>query len=205
MPDYNPKIDIGYLARIANGNYAGARILWNLGLFLSSLHLLHESIEKYLKVLWSQDKTFKDKADLNKRMKAFGHDYNKVLKALNKKDRDLLESVAKKDGLKLYDLIGLRYGQLSLVMYNDILFRGAENIIRAIRQMIGQPQKKNLYEDLLTAIPHQNFGNSNKKKDILKQILSLPRTGPTKKQRKEHIKKFKALVAKLRTKQEPTA
>mgnify|MGYP001071607977 CR=1 FL=1 len=53
---YNPTIDIRYKKTIAFGDYVGARILWNLGIFFPALHLLHESVEKYLKVLWANDK-----------------------------------------------------------------------------------------------------------------------------------------------------
>lgn len=194
--NYEANVDINHLSRIANADYVGARILWNLGLFYPSLHLLHESFEKYLKVLWAKNRTFKNKKELDWQLKCFGHNYKAILNALEPKDKNRLLSVARKDGLKLYDLIGLRYG-LPTVIWNDILFRGVENVLKEIKNILKEPQKKNLFEMLLSAFPHENFGKSNKKKQILKQILSLPRTSATKKQRKAHQKKFRIYMDKL--------
>lgn len=170
---YNSIVDSKHLSMIARGNHAGARVLYNLGFFISSLCLFQESIEKYLKVLWAHDKTFQSKEDFDKQLKKFGHNCKKILNSLDENIKNTLLGIAKKYRLNLYDLIGLRYG-LPLVVYNESYFRGVENIIKEIRKLINEPREENLCEEIsATLVSFGEKEKEDKRKEIIKQVLSL--------------------------------
>lgn len=198
--NYNPQIDIQYLRGIAFHDYVGSRILWNINSFLPSLHLLHESIEKYLKVLWARDKSFLSQDDFTKKLQNLDHDIEKIFKKLNKEDKEYLtKKIGTHGHLKLYKLAGLRYGtDLPLVGYNDMNFFASENFIKEIRKLLGEKIGKNLLQDLESGLYSINYKKTKKRSEALKLILSLQRIGPTKKEKLDQKRKFEFLMRGLR-------
>jgi len=192
------KIYIGYLQRIAFQDWTAARILWNLGIMLPSLQLLHESIEKYLKVLWVRDKQFSSREELDRRLKEFGHNFDKIFNSLHPDLQEKLKAVLNKNGIMLYQLEALRYGTQALIGFSDALFKASELFIKEIRKLLNQPVKKNLLEELESAIFIDNPKQQMQIKDVLKQILILKRKTLTKKQRKAYLREFKRVIQRMK-------
>jgi len=148
MADYNKNIDLNYLEKIAFQDYAGARILWNLNIFFPALHLLHESVEKYLKILWASSRDFCSKDDLNKKLKKLNHNTNLVFEDLSLDYQNRLKKSLRKKWLKLYVLEGIRYGHdTQLISYDEDSFRGAELFIKEIRLLLGRSIGESTFED----------------------------------------------------------
>jgi hypothetical protein len=195
MSNYNASVEIGYIRRIAFQDYVGARLLWNLGIFMPSLHLLHEAIEKYLKVLWASNQTFTSEKDIIKQLKSFNHDFKKIYSAIDPLIKTNLTNIMKKWGFSLYSLEGLRYGTNTPgVMYHDTLFKSAELFIREIRIALGEKLDGKILTDLNKVEYALGFKQGQKRAVIFKEILVLKRINPTKKEKKAHIRKFQQLL-----------
>lgn len=198
-PEFNHYPDLFQIKQIANAQWVGARILWNLGLFFPALQLLHESIEKYLKVIWARKKKFKNKTDFKGQLRRFGHDIVKIFEALQPEDKKLLKTCLNKYGLRLYYLENLRYGSDGAILYNEAWFRAAEKLISLVRQIIGDKIEKNILESYKHAAHPDSPRRNEKRENAVKLILGAQRYTPTKKMRKEQLRKFKVAVNKLKS------
>ncbi len=196
--NYNPHIDLRYIRSIAHADYVGARILWNLGVFMPSLQLAQESMEKYLKVLWAQDKSFQGQDDLENKLRKFGHNLGKVFEALKPGHQQQLKKKLKGRVLTLYLLEGLRYGtKTPAVGFSDHEFRSAELFILELRRMLGEEAGKTILADLSKGAWDIGYPKNIERDQILKRTLSLRLYNPTKKIRREALRNFKRYIARV--------
>lgn len=165
------------LGQRAHSDWVSARLLWNLGFVAQAVWFIQQSIEKYLKLLWAQNKKFTSEGELKKQLRKLSqgefdpkHDLKEIL---NK-----LDSCVKKQlghpGILLVKSEVLRYG--GSFSYGEKLFSAAEKFIKEIRILLKEVNKNSLYEEIKSTHGkvEPRAENLRKKSDnIIKEILSL--------------------------------
>lgn len=135
MEKYNPDIEIHYLQRIAEDNFTCANILASKNHILTTIHLMHESLEKYLKVLWLKNNStlFNSKEELFKKIKGFNHDILKIVDSLPEETKQIIEDYFKTPNLLIYKLNPIRFAEESWIQWSEENYLALKKVIENIR------------------------------------------------------------------------
>lgn len=170
------------MQKIALTDMLSARILWNLNFYRQASWLIYQSAEKYIKVLWAQDKTIRNVSELSESWRNMGHNLKGMFNALSVEHKRALE----RNKFTYHDPATIRYGEPYNIGYSKKNFRKIELFINDVRRILGEHH--NGYFDEAFEVVALSF-NANKQRDaekLLKNILSLKRSAPSRRQRKRY-------------------
>jgi hypothetical protein len=170
---------LGYveeLKEIAYQNYVIAKIAYKLKIFYAVVQMLHESIEKYLKLLWIKENDFCCLKSLNNKLKKFNHSKMKVYHNLSEEMRFKIKEEWKKvqkikflkedhEGYLKTRYPGIDENNLGIV-YSTESFYNAISLILKIRDILGVVNKRNLLDEYKEIFPRKN-------KELIKIIKKL--------------------------------
>lgn len=144
MYDYI-NIDINWLNKIAKDNFESGKELLTKHK-LSAWQLLHESLEKYLKIIYVKNNLdiITNKEDFHGKLKILGHDIKKIVNSLPSETKEKINKLFNTTpNLIIYKVNPLRFAEISFVKTNDECFSAIIELINEIEKISNSEPRKN--------------------------------------------------------------